>query len=344
MVADIISQNYISFPGLGIEPFKMDPVLFRIGNTGIEVRWYGVLICIGMLLAFWYATTRAKVEKIKFDDILDMTLFLLIFGIIGARLYYVIFKFDEFVESGNIGKTLYNMVAIWNGGIAIYGAVIAGIITILVFAKVKRMRPAVLVDVAAPAVMIGQILGRWGNFTNSEAYGRETESFIRMGIMKSLDNGETFFSTKYVHPTFLYESLWNLLGFILIAIFYKKKKYHGQIFLMYMTWYGFGRMFIEGLRTDSLYIGSVRVSQLLAGVFFVVGLALLIVNEVKLRKYAPEVAEGDEAAEDDDPEAAGSDDTVVDGEDGAADESDESDDDDRDVEDAGSDDGDDIGE
>lgn len=287
MIADTFVQNYVSFPGLGIGRFKLDPVAFRIGNTGIEIRWYGIIICIGMILAFWYASTRAKTEKVKFDDILDMTLFSLIFGIIGARLYYVIFRFDEFREPGNIGRTLYNIVAIWNGGLAIYGAVIAGLITILIFAKIKRMRPSVLLDIAAPSVMLGQIVGRWGNFTNSEAHGGETTSFLRMGLSKSYD-GVTFSSETFYHPTFLYESLWNLVGFILIAVFYKKKKYHGQVFLFYMTWYGLGRMLIEGLRTDSLYVGPLRVSQVLAGIIFVAGLALLILGQVRLKKGSAE--------------------------------------------------------
>lgn len=284
-----MGSNFVSFPGLGIEPFKLNPVAFEI--FGHSVMWYGVIICFGMILASLYAFSRSKIEKIKTDDIIDLAIFVIIFGILGARIYYVLFSFDTYIVEGSFFKTLGEMIAIWNGGLAIYGGVIAGFLTILVFSKVKKMRFSTLLDVVAPAVMIGQIVGRWGNFMNSEAYGSETTLPWRMGLHASFDGGESFYSEMFVHPTFLYESLWNLIGFILITLFYKKKKFNGQIFLFYIAWYGFGRMFIEGLRTDSLMVGPVRVSQLLAAVTFVIGVGLMIWNLINVKKYNESVAE-----------------------------------------------------
>ncbi len=266
----------ISFPGLGIGPFSIDPVAFRV--FGLTVRWYGLLICIGMVLAILYIISRTKYEKIKTDDFVDIAIFTIIFGVVGARIYYVLFKLDNYIVKGDFFASLKKMVAIWEGGIAIYGALIAGFLTILVMCRIKKLRLAAVLDAVAPGVMIGQIIGRWGNFVNMEAFGTETDLPWRM--LLSSDNIAH-------HPTFLYESLWNLIGFILIAVFYKKKKFHGNVFLFYMTWYGFGRMFIEGLRTDSLYVfgTGIRISQVVGFVTFAVGLVLLIINYVKVKKH-----------------------------------------------------------
>ncbi|MBQ5332702.1 MAG: prolipoprotein diacylglyceryl transferase, partial [Oscillospiraceae bacterium] len=168
---------------------------------------------------------------------------------------------------------------------AIYGGIIAGALTILVICKLKKIKLTKALDMAAPAVMIGQIVGRWGNFFNGEAFGEEVlESeflyFIRMG----LSHGNGVEITSYYHPTFLYESLWNLIGFVIINLLYKKKKFDGQVVLMYVTWYGFGRMLIEGLRTDSLYLGVFRISQIVGFACFVVGAVLLIYNLTKARR------------------------------------------------------------
>ena len=260
-------MNYVSFPGLGIQPFQVNPVAFTI--FGIDVMWYGVIITCGMLLAYLYGLTRAKIERVRSEDITDLTLFLVIFGVIGARLYYVVFKLDEFIKPDqSLGETLKAMVNLRNGGLAIYGGIIAGFITALVVARVKRIRFPVLADIVAPCLLIGQSIGRWGNFVNVEAYGSATDLPWRMGVGQS--GGAPF-----VHPTFLYESLWNVVGFILIAIFYKKKKFHGQVFLFYGIWYGIGRAWIEGLRTDSLMLGPVRVSQILS-IVIVVAFAVLM--------------------------------------------------------------------
>lgn len=275
----------LSFEGLGIGKFHIDSTAFRIG--GIEVKWYGAIIAIGMILAVLYAFTRAKIEKIKTDDIIDYAIFCIIFGVIGARLYYIAFELDSFIK-GSFWETVKSMVNIRGGGLAIYGAVIAGIITIYVVSKVKKIRFTTMLDVIAPSVMIGQILGRWGNFCNIEAFGEEvSETFLfRMGIFQSASVDSAVTKYWYVHPTFLYESVWNLVGFILITIFYKKKKFNGQIFYAYMGWYGFGRFFIEGLRTDSLMIGeNIRVSQVLAAVLFVFAVVMTVINLVKAAKY-----------------------------------------------------------
>ena len=267
----------ISFPGIGIDNFSVDPVAFSIGK--LEIRWYALIITTGILLAMLYAYWRSKHEGISIDDFLDMAIFTVIFGIIGARAYYVLTSLSEYDSFGEA-------IAIWKGGLAIYGGIIAGAITIFTVCKIKKIKYAKAFDMVAPAVMIGQILGRWGNFFNGEAYGVQVPKdsifyFIRMGL---LPNHESFSVMHYYHPTFLYESLWNLLGFIIINAFYKKKKFDGQIALSYIAWYGFGRMFIEGLRTDSLYVGPFRISQVVAFLCFVAGTALIIYNLMKVRR------------------------------------------------------------
>lgn len=267
-------MKYLSFPGLGIQPFHIDDTAFTV--FGIDVKWYGILITVGMILAFLYARSRAKFEGITDDDIYDVTLFCIVFGIIGARIYYMLFSDESYIVTGgtfleNVKDSFFKMINLRAGGLAIYGGIIAGIITACVCARIKRIRIPVLLDVGAPAAMIGQIVGRWGNFINVEAYGGETSLPWRMGIHLAGSTEGEFLSEKFVHPTFLYESLWNLVGFALIAVFYKKKKYNGQVFAFYAAWYGLGRFMIEGLRTDSLYIGSLRVSQIIAGIAFAVG-------------------------------------------------------------------------
>ena len=267
----------VSFPGIGIDRITLDPVAISIGD--IEIRWYALFIMTGMILAGLYCAYRAKQEGITVDDLLDMAIFAIPFGIIGARLYYVAMSASHY-------HSFMDVIAIWEGGLAIYGGIIAGAITIAVVCKVKKIKYGRAFDMVAPAVMMAQAIGRWGNFFNGEAYGTIVPEssplyFIRMGL---LPNIESTMVMHYFHPTFLYESVWNIIGFIIINLLYKKKKFDGQILLMYISWYGFGRMFIEGLRTDSLYIGEFRISQVIGFLCFVVGTALLIYNLVKARR------------------------------------------------------------
>lgn len=268
----LLSTSTLSFPGLGIGEFTVNSVAFTV--FGHPIAWYGVIITFGILLSAIYGISRAKLEGISADDMLDVILAAVIFSVIGARIYYVIFY-------GNY-KTLYDVIAVWNGGLAIYGAVIAGALTLCVMAKIKRKSPLVMLDIGAASIPLGQAIGRWGNFMNAEAYGYETTLPWRMGIAG-------MGGTIYVHPTFFYESVWNLIGFFLLWYLYKKKKFNGQIFLTYIAWYGFGRMFIEGLRTDSLLLipGVIRISQLIGAVSFAVAAALLIFFSVKHRGDRP---------------------------------------------------------
>ena len=270
----------ISFPGLGIDTFTVNPVAFTLPLFGgIQVRWYGLIIAAGMILAFIYTAYRSKQEGILFDDLLDVTIFTVIFGVIGARAYYVLTSLDRY-------QSFYKIIAIWEGGLAIYGGLIAGALTIFIVCRIKKISFLRMFDSVAPAVMIAQSIGRWGNFFNGEAHGVEIAegslfSFIRMGLMP---NEISYFNMHYFHPTFLYESLWNLVGFLIIHFLYKKKKFDGQIVLMYITWYGFGRMLIEGLRTDSLYVGVFRISQVVGFLCFVIGSILLVVFLLRARR------------------------------------------------------------
>ncbi len=290
-------MTYVSFPGFGIEPFHMDRVAFSIGK--LDVYWYGVIITAGMILAVLYALYHAKIERVKSDDIIDLALALIICGVIGARLYYVLMKLDTYIVTGgtfweNLRDTVLGMINIPGGGLAIYGGIIGGFLAGIVVARRKHIRFPIIADIAGPSVIVGQIVGRFGNFINVEAYGSATTLPWRMGIHLSYDGGESFVSSIFVHPTFLYESLWNLVGLVLITAFYKKKKFHGQMFLFYMVWYGFGRMLIEGLRTDSLYIGPLRVSQWVGGITFVVGVVLMVIGIRKTKKGETEPAEAKE--------------------------------------------------
>lgn len=295
-------MGYISFPGLGIEPFHIDKVAFTL--FGRDVAWYGILITCGMILAVILALKLAKIEKISSDDIIDLAFCVIIFGIIGARAYYVIFSWGDhgylvtdksFI--GNIIGTIYNCIAIWNGGLAIYGGIIGGLVSSFVFTKCKKYRKIhflQIYDILAPCVLIGQIIGRWGNFVNMEAYGSETTLPWRMGILYGYPELGLWNVEKYVHPTFLYESIWNLVGLVIILILYKKKKFNGQMFCSYLIWYGFGRMLIEGLRSDSLMLGSIRVSQLVGASSFILGIVLIIVFAKKSKNNAQD---GDEYTE-----------------------------------------------
>ncbi|MBP3673944.1 MAG: prolipoprotein diacylglyceryl transferase [Oscillospiraceae bacterium] len=261
----------ISFPSLGI---AINPSsTFSIGP--LTVHYYGLIIACGLVLAVIYACRRSKEFGISVDDLTDGVLWVTPFAIICARLYYCIFSW----ESGGYADNPISILYIWKGGLAIYGGVIGAAVGIIVFCKIKKIKIPMLLDLVSLGFLIGQALGRWGNFFNREAFGAETDFFLRMGLM-SARTGEVI----YVHPTFLYESVWNVVGFVLLHNLSKHRRYDGQVALGYVAWYGLGRAFIEGLRTDSLYIGSIRVSQLLAAVSCFAALAVLVWQSFKPHK------------------------------------------------------------
>ena len=245
----------ITFPGLGID--INPPVGFTVGP--LNVQFYGVIIAVGLLLAVIYGLKRSKQFGLKEDDILDGVLGIVPFAIICARAYYCIFAWGQF--KSNPISVLY----IWEGGLAIYGGVIGAALGVVALCLIKKIRLGAVLDVVAIGFLLGQAIGRWGNFFNREAFGAETDSFLRMGLAMT-ESGFADTEVHYYHPTFLYESLWNIAGFAALHFLSKKRQYDGQIALGYVAWYGLGRTFIEGLRTDSLHLGTFRVSQLLAAI------------------------------------------------------------------------------
>ena len=255
----------ISFPALGV---TVDPPAY-ITIFGKNIYFYGIIIALGFMLAIIYCAKHSKRFGIKEDDFYDTVLFLIPFSILGARAYFVLFRLDEYLADP------LSIFAIREGGLAIYGGVIAGILTVALVCRHKKLRLTAMLDLLVFGLLIGQIVGRWGNFMNREAFGGETDFFLRMGL--TAKDGTTIF----VHPTFLYESLWNLGCFVFLSIFVKsgKRKYDGQCLLLYFLIYGVGRAWIEGLRTDSLYIGStgIRASQMLSLVLVIVSAAVLFV-------------------------------------------------------------------
>ena len=256
-------SNYssISFPFLGIE--VNPPRTLSIGP--LTAHYYGLIIAIGLILAVMYACRRGKEFGLKEDDIMDGVLWVTPFAIVCARIYYVAFSWADYADDPI--SALY----IWEGGIAIYGGVLGAILGMYVFCRVKKLKFTTVLDLILMVFLIGQSIGRWGNFMNREAFGAATGSFFRMGLFN-----EKTQLWEYYHPTFLYESLWNAVGFLILASVCHKRKYDGQIALGYAAWYGLGRSFIEGLRVDSLWWGPFRVSQVLAAVTCAAAVALLL--------------------------------------------------------------------
>ncbi len=277
-----LDMNQIVFPKLGLE-LTVDSVAFTL--FGVDVKWYGIIIAAGLLLAMLYGFSRMRSFGIDPDRAIDGVIGGIIGGVIGARTYYVLCRWDTY--AGN-WKAIVN---IRNGGLAIYGGIIGALLVGILICKIRKVRLLPMLDLTALGFLIGQGIGRWGNFTNHEAFGCNTDSVFGMssGRIQSYltvhaNELPGVVATEPVHPCFLYESFWCLLGFVLLHTISKKwRKFDGQIFLLYMVWYGVGRFFIEGLRTDSLYIGTLRISQVVAVVTAVVGLVLFIVmyNRVK---------------------------------------------------------------
>lgn len=275
-------MSTVSFPGIGLT-IEVKEIAFRV--FGWPIHWYGIIIAAGFLLAVIFCCKKADIYGIEQDDIMDLLIYAVPLCIIGARLYYIIFYLDLY-RNPDGGLNFSQMVRIWDGGLAIYGAIITAILVALIFCKAKKIRFLALADLGSFGLLIGQLIGRWGNFVNVEAYGAPTDLPWRMGIYDTV-NG--VYQYMEVHPTFLYESLWNLAGLLLLALVVAKhRKFDGQIFLGYVAWYGLGRAWIEGLRTDSLYFFStgLRVSQVLAIVSCAAAVVILFVQLT--RPHSPE--------------------------------------------------------
>ena len=303
----------ISFPGLfGDWEFNPDPIAIHIGHG---IYWYGIILACAMLAGLFLCMKQAKRFGLTEDNVLDLVLWAVPCCILGSRIYYVIFYLDLY-RNADGSLDWGRIIAIWDGGLAIYGTVIAGVIVVLIFTKVKKLRFAAMTDLAVMGLLLGQIIGRWANFINREAFGGLTELPWRMRLWVS--------ASQYieVHPTFLYESLWNLVGLLLMLfVVTKGRRFDGENTWFYFLWYGLGRAWIEGLRTDSLYLFDwtfmgqpIRVSQALSLVMVVVAAFMLFYN-IKIKKrtadgllvnqlaaaeearLAAEAAEGAETAE-----------------------------------------------
>ncbi|WPC18053.1 prolipoprotein diacylglyceryl transferase [Pediococcus inopinatus] len=255
----------------------LNPIALKLGP--IEVHWYGVIIASAVVLATFLAVREGTKRRINSDDIYDMILWALPFALIFARAYYVVFEWSYYSQH------LDQIIAIWDGGIAIYGSLIGAGLVVLFFCRAKWIPVWLMLDVAGPVVLMAQGIGRWGNFMNQEAFGRITSlQFLQNLHIPHFIVQQMFIDGAYRQPTFLYESLWDILGFILlISLRHRKGLFkQGEVFLSYVIWYSFGRFFIEGMRTDSLMIGNViRVSQVLSIVLFVGGLSLWAIRRKK---------------------------------------------------------------
>lgn len=287
---ETLESNQIVFPRLGID-INLDSTAFTL--FGIDIQWYGILITLGMVLAMIYAFRRMPSYGISPDRAIDGVLAGIIGAIIGARAYYVILEWDNYAGDW---KSIFNLR---QGGLAIYGGLIGALLVGCTVAKLRKVRLLPLLDLVGTGFLLGQGIGRWGNFFNQEAFGKNTDNIFGMSggqIQSWIQNSypssnfyENFEATmdafQTVHPCFLYESVWCLIGFFVLAVVSKKwRKFDGQIFLMYIGWYGLGRFFIEGLRVDSLVIGNVRISQVVAAMCVIISLILLIVQGNRVRR------------------------------------------------------------
>ncbi|MBO5278463.1 MAG: prolipoprotein diacylglyceryl transferase [Lachnospiraceae bacterium] len=278
----------IAFPNLGIEIEHLGKT-FSIFN--FSIAYYGVIIGIGIIAGIYMAVREAKLTGQNVDDYYDFALYAVIFSIIGARIYYVIFEWEQYKN---------NLLSIFNlraGGLAIYGAVIAAVLTLVVYSKRKKLSMGLMMDTGCLGLILGQIIGRWGNFVNREAFGGYTDGLFAMQIKKAevysgyitnqiAENIKVVNGVEYiqVHPTFLYESLWNIGVLIVLMLYRRHKKFDGEVFCFYLIGYGLGRAWIEGLRTDQLMLGNFAVSQVLSVILVIVVIAFVIVYRNKLKK------------------------------------------------------------
>lgn len=281
-----MDATHVQFDGLGIS-FDLPSVAFSIGNY--QIHWYGIIIAFGFALAVLYGGRMAYKWKMSLDGMTDVLIWGTILGIICARVYYVAFEWDYYSQH------LSEIPAIWNGGIAIYGGIIGALIGAAIGCKIGKIDFFNLLDLGSLGLLIGQGIGRWGNFFNQEAFGTNTDLPWGMSggrIQNYLINHQAELAAKGieidpmlpVHPCFLYESLWCLIGFLILHFYHKHRKFDGEIFALYIFLYGLERSVVEGLRTDSLYIGSVRASQMLAAISAAAALVYIIVMRVRLKK------------------------------------------------------------
>ncbi len=260
--------NTISFPGLGIGPFRISET---IDFLNISIHLYGLIIGVGIILAYSFCLKICNKHGLTKDNITDILLYGLPSSIICARVYYVIFEWQNYKDN------IIDIFKIWEGGIAIYGAIIGGAVSTYFYCRAKKIDPLKAFDVGAYGLLIGQICGRWGNFVNAEAFGAPTTLPWRMQIAE--------ISTQIsFHPTFLYESLWNLLIFIILVSWRYKRSFDGEIFFRYIALYGLGRFFIEGIRLDSLYLGPFRISQIVAFLCVIAGIVGIVARRKKTKR------------------------------------------------------------
>lgn len=271
-----MDYNAVSFPGFGIGEFKINPTFFSIISGKLTIEWYALIICVGLVAAYIVCDLMADRFDVSKDDILDVLLFGLPAGFIGARIWYILGdleNFDSFLE----------IISVWNGGLAIYGGIFGGCLAGYLVCRYKKVSFLNMLDLSAIGFMVGQIIGRWGNFANVEVFGIETDLPWRMGVNIMNDAGITFSEWSYVHPLFLYESLWNLIGLLLIFAYMDSRKFKGELFLLYAAWYGIGRAWMEPLRDTAynLHIFGIRVNMLLAIAIAVFAIAAIVVLYIR---------------------------------------------------------------
>ena len=284
-----LTENEIAFPNLGIDRITIDSAAIKFGD--FSIAWYGIIIVFGMMLAIIFGMKQMKKFGVSSDRAFDAILGGIIGGLIGARLYFVFMNWDDYK------KEPLQILNIRQGGLAIYGGIIGALLVGIIICRIRKVKLLPLFDIVGMGFLIGQGIGRWGNFCNQEAFGCNTDlpwgmtggkiqAWIR--AQHSLGNLGDVSADKLVHPCFLYESIWCLIGFLVIFLISKHRKYDGQLFLLYVFWYGVGRAFIEGLRTDSLMAGNIRVSQMLAIVSAIAAFILLIVAGSKVKRLGPD--------------------------------------------------------
>lgn len=260
----------ITFPGLNLE-FNISKIAISI--LGINIYWYAILIIFAIILSLIILKLNNSKEIVKYDTIIELSIFLIPIAFICARIYYIIFNLEYYIENP------IEIINVRAGGLAIYGGIIGGILTIYIYCKIKKINYLNILDQIAPCLALGQAIGRWGNFINIEAYGSETNNLLRMGIF---ENG----TYKEVHPTFLYESIADFIIFVILITLGKKRQKTGERALIYLILYSFARFFIEGIRIDSLMLNNIRISQILSLAIFVISCAILVYKHKKDKKIS----------------------------------------------------------